>query len=246
VVLVHCESLYESLYDLLNQHYTEYGGQLYVRLAFGTHRYRQFALYELTNHHYLRSRLCPIHRNFRIVVVVEKIEAYTRLAPPLLNRFEKQGLLPYFSCHFSKSFSVMERQHLLTEEQHQLVQRLKQVHFLLLYCVLTLCFCCNVDSLLTFSWTSPLLSNQRRSKRPRLVSWGKNDLCDVFSRPKHQRRPQRHRPRQPAKTRRRKKLRLRRKQRPRRRKRLHSKTPCEPISRVRCFRFACLVNDSFV
>ena len=73
VVLVHCESLYESLYDLLNQHYTEYGGQNYVRLAFGTH-----------------SRLCPIHKSFRVVVVVEKVEAYTRLAPPLLNRFEKQ------------------------------------------------------------------------------------------------------------------------------------------------------------
>lgn len=55
VVLVHCESLYESLYDLLNQHYCEYGGQLYVRLAFGTN-----------------SRLCPIHRQFRVIVVVEK------------------------------------------------------------------------------------------------------------------------------------------------------------------------------
>lgn len=93
VVLVHCENLYESLYDLLNQHYTEYGGQLYVRLAFGTH-----------------SRLCPIHRNFRIVVVVEKNDAYTRLAPPLLNRFEKQ---------------VMERQHLLSDSQLSLVARLR-------------------------------------------------------------------------------------------------------------------------
>ncbi len=55
MVLVHCESLYESLYDLLNQHYCEYGGQLYVRLAFGTN-----------------SRLCPIHRQFRVIVVVEK------------------------------------------------------------------------------------------------------------------------------------------------------------------------------
>ena len=60
VVLVHCESLFESLYDLLNQHYTEYGGQLYVRLAFGTH-----------------SRLCPVHRSFRVVVIVEKTEACT-------------------------------------------------------------------------------------------------------------------------------------------------------------------------
>merc|ERR1712025_1201736 len=64
-VLVYCEALYESLYDLLNQHYIEYGGQLYVRLAFGS-----------------SSRLCPVHMDFRVVVIVEKIEAYTRLAPP--------------------------------------------------------------------------------------------------------------------------------------------------------------------
>jgi len=73
VVLVYGERLYESLYDLLNQHYHESAGQLYVRLAFGTN-----------------SRLCPIHRKFRIIVIVEKNKAYTQLAPPLLNRFEKQ------------------------------------------------------------------------------------------------------------------------------------------------------------
>lgn len=73
LVLVHCEALYESMYDLLNQHYTEAGGQLWVRLAFGTH-----------------SRLCPIDPSFRVIVVVEATDAYTKLAPPLLNRFEKQ------------------------------------------------------------------------------------------------------------------------------------------------------------
>eukprot|EP00463_Aulacantha_scolymantha_P006737 TRINITY_DN913_c0_g1_i1.p1 TRINITY_DN913_c0_g1~~TRINITY_DN913_c0_g1_i1.p1 ORF type:complete len:112 (+),score=18.19 TRINITY_DN913_c0_g1_i1:154-489(+) len=91
-VLVYCEALYESLYDLLNQHYISYGGQLYVRLAFGS-----------------SSRLCPVHSDFRMVVIVEKLEAYTRLAPPLLNRFEKQ---------------VFERQHLLTTTQQQLLQTL--------------------------------------------------------------------------------------------------------------------------
>lgn len=94
VVLVHCESLYESLYDLLNQHYVEYGGQTYVRLAFGTY-----------------TRLCVIHRNFRVVVVVEKDEAYTRLAPPLLNRFEKQ---------------VFERSNVLLAEQRGLLSRLQK------------------------------------------------------------------------------------------------------------------------
>ena len=43
VVLVHSEALFESLYDLLNQHYTEYGGNRYVRLAFGT------SVYDLRN-----------------------------------------------------------------------------------------------------------------------------------------------------------------------------------------------------
>ena len=31
--LFQCENLYESLYDLLNQHYSEYGGQRFVRIA---------------------------------------------------------------------------------------------------------------------------------------------------------------------------------------------------------------------
>jgi hypothetical protein len=92
VVLVACDNLYESLYDLLNQHYCEYGGQRFVRLAFGTH-----------------SRLCPIHESFRVVVMVEKADAYNRLAPPLLNRFEKQVLIT---------------EHILTSQQISLVKRL--------------------------------------------------------------------------------------------------------------------------
>eukprot|EP00466_Bigelowiella_natans_P005499 jgi/Bigna1/142947/aug1.74_g17655 len=93
VVLVHCEALYESLYDLLNQHYTEFGNKLYVRIAFGT-----------------SNRLCEIDPRFRIIVVVEKIDAYNRLAPPLLNRFEKQ---------------VLERKDLLDAEQCQLLESLQ-------------------------------------------------------------------------------------------------------------------------
>lgn len=69
MVLIHCDTLYESLYDLLNQHYIESGGQRYVRLAHGSH-----------------SRQCPIHEKFRIVVVVDVAEGEL-LPPPLLNRF---------------------------------------------------------------------------------------------------------------------------------------------------------------
>lgn len=99
VVLVHCESLYESLYDLLNQHYVEYSGQIYVRLAFGSY-----------------TRLCPLHRNFRVIVIVEKEEAYTKLAPPLLNRFEKQ---------------VFERSHVLVDAQTHLLRKL--THFAMVF-----------------------------------------------------------------------------------------------------------------
>ena len=43
-----------SLYDLLNQHYMEYSGQRYVRIAHGS-----------------KAKQCPVHRHFRIIVVVE-------------------------------------------------------------------------------------------------------------------------------------------------------------------------------
>eukprot|EP00928_Gymnodinium_smaydae_P026162 TRINITY_DN20620_c1_g3_i2.p1 TRINITY_DN20620_c1_g3~~TRINITY_DN20620_c1_g3_i2.p1 ORF type:complete len:2734 (+),score=683.56 TRINITY_DN20620_c1_g3_i2:907-8202(+) len=76
LIMVHCDSLYESLYDLLNQHYMEYAGQRYVRIAHGS-----------------KAKQCPIHRLFRVIVITEIKEAYTKLAPPLLNRFEKQIFL---------------------------------------------------------------------------------------------------------------------------------------------------------
>eukprot|EP00026_Physarum_polycephalum_P000016 Phypoly_transcript_00016.p1 GENE.Phypoly_transcript_00016~~Phypoly_transcript_00016.p1 ORF type:complete len:3661 (+),score=399.99 Phypoly_transcript_00016:3-10985(+) len=81
VVLLHQDELYESLYDMLNQHYTKYGNRWYCRLALGLH-----------------SRPCPVHPNFRCVVIVDADRAYTssndkpRLPPPFLNRHEKQEL----------------------------------------------------------------------------------------------------------------------------------------------------------
>jgi hypothetical protein len=38
VVLLNLESLYESLYDALNQYYVYMGGGRYVDLGLGTHR----------------------------------------------------------------------------------------------------------------------------------------------------------------------------------------------------------------
>ena len=75
-VIMHAPTgLYEALYDLLNQNYIGHGEQLFVRLAFGA-----------------TQSLCSLSPNFRVVAIVQASEAYTKLAPPLLNRFEKQVL----------------------------------------------------------------------------------------------------------------------------------------------------------
>ena len=94
VVLVHCEALYESLYDLLNQHYISVKSTRFVRIAFGMH-----------------SGLFQVHANFRIICIVDKADAYRHMAPPFLNRFEKQ---------------VLERHHMLALPHTRLAARLKR------------------------------------------------------------------------------------------------------------------------
>jgi hypothetical protein len=104
LVMVHCDSLYESLYDLLNQHYMELSGQRYVRIAHGA-----------------KAKLCPIHTLFRVIVITEISDAYFRLAPPLLNRFEKQIFL---------------RRDLMTRSDEVLLNKLSKFWQLLLDCML--------------------------------------------------------------------------------------------------------------
>jgi hypothetical protein len=89
--VVRGDGLFESLYDMLNQHYIIYEGRRFVRLALGTH-----------------SRLCPVHPRFRLLVTIDRRRALA-LAPPLLNRFEKQ---------------VLQRRTLLTPLQRRLADRL--------------------------------------------------------------------------------------------------------------------------
>lgn len=76
IVLWNLDSIYESLYDVLNQRYvvrtSEGRTRKSLRLAIGA-----------------RSQLCPVEDGFRIIVVVEKDHAYENLDLPLLNRFEK-------------------------------------------------------------------------------------------------------------------------------------------------------------
>ena len=63
--------LHETLYDVLNRRDVVIDAGRYARLAVGPH-----------------SDLCYVHKNFRIVLLVEPDEA-ALLEPPLLNRFEK-------------------------------------------------------------------------------------------------------------------------------------------------------------
>ena len=75
VVLVNLESLYESLYDALNQSYSWMGGNRYVDLGLGTHRVK-----------------CRVHQDFRLILVAEVEDVTKRFPIPLINRLEKHYL----------------------------------------------------------------------------------------------------------------------------------------------------------
>eukprot|EP00392_Amoebophrya_sp_AT5.2_P009963 g9994.t1 len=102
VVLWNLDTVYESLYDVLNQRFVVRrnkaasgavvgaaedgsGGGGTERAASVTKMLR-IAIGP-------RSQLCPVHADgFRIVTIVERTHAYEKLDLPLLNRFEKQTL----------------------------------------------------------------------------------------------------------------------------------------------------------
>ncbi|PAA67120.1 hypothetical protein BOX15_Mlig008706g1 [Macrostomum lignano] len=73
LILKDFDLIYSSLYDMLNQNYSEYAGRKYCRIAMGVQA----------------NQNCVVHRDFRCVVLVSKKEV-RRLDPPFLNRFEKQ------------------------------------------------------------------------------------------------------------------------------------------------------------
>ncbi|KAJ7339377.1 hypothetical protein OS493_005771 [Desmophyllum pertusum] len=76
VILLNLESLYESLYDALNQYYVYFGGQKYVDLGLGTHRVK-----------------CRVHDDFKLIVIAEKDVVYNTFPIPLINRLEKHFLV---------------------------------------------------------------------------------------------------------------------------------------------------------
>ncbi|KAI5615249.1 E3 ubiquitin-protein ligase rnf213-alpha [Silurus asotus] len=75
VVLFNIQSLYESLYDALNQCYVKLGGNYYVDLGLGSHRVK-----------------CRVKDEFRLIVIEEKSTVYEQFPTPLLNRLEKHCL----------------------------------------------------------------------------------------------------------------------------------------------------------
>ena len=71
-ILLNLETLYESLYDALNQHYIDYGGKRYVDLGLKTHKVK-----------------CFVHENFKLILIAEKKTVYEKFPIPLISRLEK-------------------------------------------------------------------------------------------------------------------------------------------------------------
>ncbi|KAJ9466027.1 putative E3 ubiquitin-protein ligase [Diplonema papillatum] len=75
LVLLNANTSYESLYDLFNRYYTQYGDQKMVDVGLGRTKIK-----------------VGVHENFRMVLLATLRDAYHAFPPPLLNRFEKHRL----------------------------------------------------------------------------------------------------------------------------------------------------------
>ena len=75
LILRDLESIYGSLYDMLNQNYTVVGGKKNCRVALGA----------------FSNPMCQVHDGFRCIVLIEQ-KQIDFTDPPFLNRFEKQQL----------------------------------------------------------------------------------------------------------------------------------------------------------
>ncbi|KAJ5078462.1 hypothetical protein M0811_04787 [Anaeramoeba ignava] len=89
IVICNNTQLYEPLYDLLNQNYIREGDRLFARISFG---------------HITQNIL--INEKFRMIIITDKQRAYQTESPPILNRFEKQLVLPkdYITSEQMKNF----------------------------------------------------------------------------------------------------------------------------------------------
>ncbi|XP_063062070.1 E3 ubiquitin-protein ligase RNF213-like [Engraulis encrasicolus] len=107
VILLNVQSLYESLYDALNQCYVKLGGSYYVDLGLGSHRVK-----------------CRVKDEFRLIVIEEKHTVYEQFPTPLLNRLEKHCLeisnvLPPHAKHMQKELEDWLEALLKSDDQRQ-------------------------------------------------------------------------------------------------------------------------------
>ena len=72
IILLNLESLYEGLYDALNQSYSIFNKQRYVDLGLGTHRMK-----------------CRVHDTFKLIVIADRETVRNKFPTPLINRLEK-------------------------------------------------------------------------------------------------------------------------------------------------------------
>jgi len=75
LALQNLDSIYNSLYDMLNQNYTVVAGKKNCRVALGA----------------FSNPMAHVHDNFKCIVIVDEAN-FSTMDPPFLNRFEKQIL----------------------------------------------------------------------------------------------------------------------------------------------------------
>ena len=93
VVLLNYEQIYESLYDVLNQCYTELPTGRYVDLGLRSYRIK-----------------CRVDPNFRLIIIAERSRVFTQFPTALINRLEK---------HFVVSETILTPQQRLQAKELQ-------------------------------------------------------------------------------------------------------------------------------
>ncbi|KAL3859950.1 hypothetical protein ACJMK2_010129 [Sinanodonta woodiana] len=102
LILKDLDSIYGSLYDMLNQNYTLVGEKKYCRVALGPYS----------------NPMCQVHDDFRCIVLVD--ESKMDLAdPPFLNRFEKQN--------FKFADILSQNEHVVIKDLEDWMQKLTNV-----------------------------------------------------------------------------------------------------------------------
>ncbi|XP_028396105.1 uncharacterized protein LOC114520095 [Dendronephthya gigantea] len=91
LILKDLESIYGSLYDMLNQNYTVVGKRKNCRVALGAYS----------------NPMCQVHDEFRCIVLID-VDKVAFSDPPFLNRFEKQ-LLRYSDVLTEEQRSVTSK-----------------------------------------------------------------------------------------------------------------------------------------